>query len=43
MLDELILDVLMLENGEEALLNTTMRIEGWRDEVGPLEGIQIVD
>lgn len=43
LVDELILDVLMLEEGEKALLNTTMRIEGWRDELGPLEGIKIVD
>ncbi|MDP6234497.1 MAG: S8 family serine peptidase, partial [Candidatus Poseidoniaceae archaeon] len=43
LVDELILDVLMLEDGEKALQNTTMRIEGWRDDFGPLEGIKIVD
>lgn len=38
-----ILDVLLLEDGEQSLVGSSMRIEGWRDDSGPLSGIAFTD
>ena len=38
-----VLDILLLENGEQSLVGSSMRIEGWRDDSGPLSGIAFTD
>jgi serine protease AprX len=38
-----VLDILLLENGEQSLVGSSMRIEGWRDDAGPLPGIAFTD
>ena len=43
LVDGPVLDVLMLEGGEEALQGVSMRIEGWRNDEGPMEAIQFTD
>lgn len=43
LIDGPVLDVLMLEGGEEALQGTSMRIEGWRNDEGPMDSIQFTD
>ena len=43
LIDGPVLDVLMLEGGEEALQGVSMRIEGWRNDEGPMDSIQFTD
>jgi serine protease AprX len=43
LIDDSVLDVLMLEGGEEALQGASMRIEGWRNDEGPMDSIQLID
>ena len=43
LVDDAVLDVLLLEDGASMLQGELMRIEGWRDDTGPLEGIQFSD
>jgi len=43
LIDDPVLDVLMLEGGEEALQGVSMRIEGWRNNEGPMDSIQFTD
>ena len=43
LVDGPVLDVLLLEDGEEALQGQSMRIEGWRNDEGPMESIQFTD
>lgn len=38
-----LMDVLLLEDGEAALSNTLVRVDGWRDAEGPLETVQLHD
>ena len=38
-----LMDVLLLEGGEEALSSTLVRVDGWRDADGPLETVQLHD
>ena len=43
LVDDAVLDVLLLDDGASMLQGELMRIEGWRDDTGPLEGIQFSD
>ena len=43
LLDGDLLDVLLLEGGEEALANRLLRLDGWRNDHGPLETVSLVD
>jgi len=43
LVDGTVLDILMLEDGLESLQGTSMRIEGWRTDEGPQEGIDFTD
>ena len=43
LIDDPVLDVLMIEGGEEALQGVSMRIEGWRNDEGPMDSIQFTD
>ena len=43
LVDDPVLDVLMLEDGEEALQGLSMRIEGWRNDEGPIDSIDFTD
>ena len=43
LLDGDLLDVLLLEGGEAALANRLLRLEGWRNDHGPLETVSLVD
>ncbi len=43
LIDDAVLDVLMLEGGEEALQGASMRIEGWRNDEGPMDSVQFTD
>ena len=43
LVDDAVLDVLLLEDGASMLQGELMRIEGWRNDAGPLEGIQFSD
>lgn len=43
LVDDDVLDVLMLEDGEEALQGLSMRIEGWRGDEGPVDSIDFTD
>tara|TARA_B100000900_G_scaffold263254_2_gene224531 strand:- start:16691 stop:21310 length:4620 start_codon:yes stop_codon:yes gene_type:complete len=38
-----ILDVLLLEEGEQSLIGQTMRLQGWRDDLGPQQAISFTD
>ena len=38
-----VLDILLLEDGEQSLVGSSMRIEGWRDDSGPLSGVAFTD
>ena len=38
-----LLDVALLTGGEEALENTLIRLDGWRDDAGPLETVLLED
>ena len=38
-----LMDVMLLEEGEEALTNTLVRVEGWRGVDGPLESVRLHD
>ena len=43
LLDGDLLDVLLLEEGEEALNHRLLRLDGWRNELGPMESVVLVD
>ena len=43
LLSDGILDVLLLEQGEGSLLNQDMRIDGWRNSMGPTSLVNLVD
>lgn len=43
LVQEEILDVLLLENGEQSLIGQRMRIQGWRGDLGPLQAISFTD
>ena len=43
LVDDAVLDVLLLEQGIEDLQGEIMRIEGWRDELGPTDGVKFSD
>ena len=43
LVQEEILDVLLLENGEQSLIGQRMRIQGWRSDAGPLQTISFTD
>ena len=43
LVDDAVLDVLLLEQGIEDLQGELMRIEGWRDELGPTDGVKFSD
>jgi len=43
LVDDPVLDILMLEDGEGALQGASMRIEGWRNDEGPMDSIQFTD
>ena len=43
LIDDAILDIMMLTDGNSALLGQTMRLEGWRDELGPVDSVEITD
>ena len=43
LIDDPVLDVLLLEGGEEALQGASMRIEGWRNDEGPMDSIEFID
>jgi uncharacterized membrane protein len=43
LVDDAVLDVLLLENGVNDLQGQLMRIEGWRNELGPVDGVDFVD
>ena len=43
LIDDPVLDVLLLAGGEEALQGASMRIEGWRNDEGPMDSIEFID
>ncbi len=43
LVDGAVLDVLLLEGGVANLQGELMRIEGWRDELGPVDGVDFSD
>ena len=43
LVQEEILDVLLLEDGEQSLIGQRMRIQGWRGDLGPLQTISLTD
>lgn len=43
LVQEEILDVLLLEDGEQSLIGQRMRIQGWRGDLGPLQSISFTD
>mgnify|MGYP006138182173 FL=1 len=43
LVDGPVLDVLLLEGGEQALQGESMRIEGWRNDQGPMDAIHFAD
>ena len=43
LVQEEILDVLLLEDGEQSLIGQRMRIQGWRGDTGPLQTISLTD
>ena len=43
LVDGAVLDVLLMEDGATTLQGQLMRIEGWRDETGPVDTIEFVD
>ena len=43
LVDGAVLDVLLMEDGATTLQGQLMRIEGWRDETGPVDAIEFVD
>ena len=38
-----ILDILLLEEGEQSLIGQTMRLQGWRNDLGPQQSISFTD
>ena len=38
-----LLDIALLSEGESALQHTLLRLDGWRDDSGPIETVSIVD
>ncbi|MBT3420377.1 MAG: hypothetical protein HN433_04260, partial [Euryarchaeota archaeon] len=43
LVQEEILDILLLEDGEQSLVGQRMRIQGWRGDLGPLQAISFTD
>ncbi len=43
LLDGDLLDVMLLEDGEEALTASLVRFDGWRNDAGPMDRIHLVD
>jgi len=43
LVEDEILDILLLEQGENSLLGSNLRIQGWRDDSGPLQMIHFID
>ncbi|NCG42820.1 MAG: S8 family serine peptidase [Euryarchaeota archaeon] len=43
LIDDAILDVLMLTDGTNALQGQAVRLEGWRDELGPVDSVELID
>ena len=43
LVQEEILDVLLLEGGEQSLIGQRMRIQGWRGDLGPMQSISFTD
>jgi uncharacterized membrane protein len=43
LVDDAVLDVLLLDTGATSLQGELMRIEGWRDELGPVDGVNFID
>tara|TARA_B110000438_G_scaffold100549_1_gene99428 strand:+ start:194 stop:4723 length:4530 start_codon:yes stop_codon:yes gene_type:complete len=43
LIDDAILDVLMLTDGIDALQGQAVRLEGWRDELGPVDSVELID
>ena len=43
LIDDAILDIMMLTDGNSALQGQTMRLEGWRDELGPVDSVELID
>ncbi|MDA0648698.1 MAG: S8 family serine peptidase [archaeon] len=43
LIDDAILDVMMLTDGTDALQGQAVRLEGWRDELGPVDSVELTD
>ncbi len=43
LVEEEILDILLLQQGEQSLIGQSLRIQGWRDDSGPLQEIHFTD
>ena len=43
LIDDAILDIMMLTDGTSALQGQTMRLEGWRNELGPVDSVELID
>ena len=43
LVDSTLMDILLMEGGEEALSSMLLRLEGWRNDEGPLERIHLED
>ncbi len=43
LVQEEILDVLLLEDGEQSLIGQRMRIQGWRGDMGPQQAVSFTD
>jgi serine protease AprX len=43
LIDDAILDLMMLTDGTDALQGQAVRLEGWRDELGPVDSVELTD
>ena len=43
LVDSTLMDLLLMEGGEEALSSMLVRLEGWRNDEGPMERVMLID
>ncbi|MBL6734063.1 MAG: S8 family serine peptidase [Candidatus Poseidonia sp.] len=43
LLEDALLDLMLLVEGEEALQSRLLRLDGWRDDLGPLDEVNLLD
>ena len=42
-LDQDLLDIVLFEQGESALETMLLRLDGWRDDAGPMDAVSLLD